>query len=38
VRLVNARGVHEEETENCVIRDGIIVVPKKAVIPDGTVI
>ena len=26
------------ETENYVIRDGIVVIPKNAVIPDGTVI
>ncbi len=28
----------EEETENWVIRDGIVVIPKNAVVPDGTVI
>jgi glucose-1-phosphate adenylyltransferase len=38
VRLVNARGLSDEETEDYVIRDGIIVVPKHAVIPNGTVI
>lgn len=38
VRLINARGVNEEETENYVIRDGIIVVPKQAIIPDGTTV
>ena len=38
VNLVNERNVTEEEAENYVIRDGIIVVPKNAVIPDGTVI
>jgi hypothetical protein len=27
-----------EDTENSVIRDGIIVVPKHAVIPDGMVV
>jgi glucose-1-phosphate adenylyltransferase len=26
------------ETENTVIRDGIVVIPKNAVIPDGTII
>jgi len=26
------------ETENYVIRDGIVVIPKNAVIPDGSVI
>ena len=38
VRLVNEKGVAFEETEDYVIRDGIIVVPKHGVIPDGTVI
>ncbi|MDD8025098.1 MAG: glucose-1-phosphate adenylyltransferase [Acidobacteriota bacterium] len=38
VRLVNARGVRDERTESYCIVDGIIVVPKNAVIPDGTVL
>lgn len=38
VRLINTRGVKEESTDNYVIRDGIIVIPKKALIPHGTVI
>jgi len=38
VELVNARGIAYQETDDYVIRDGIIVVPKHAVIPDGTVI
>jgi glucose-1-phosphate adenylyltransferase len=38
VKLVNDRGISSQETEDYVIRDGIIVVPKHAVIPDGTVI
>ncbi|MDH7511861.1 MAG: glucose-1-phosphate adenylyltransferase [Clostridiales bacterium] len=38
VRLINAMGVKDEETEQYVIRDGIIVVPKLAVIPDSTII
>ncbi|MBN2366934.1 MAG: glucose-1-phosphate adenylyltransferase, partial [Calditrichaeota bacterium] len=38
VKLINARGLQEEESENYVIRDGIIVIPKNAVIPNGTVI
>jgi glucose-1-phosphate adenylyltransferase len=38
VRLVNARGLSEMDTEDYVIKDGIIVVPKHAVIPDGTVL
>lgn len=38
VRLVNRSGTANETAENHVIVDGIIVVPKDAVIPDGTVI
>ncbi len=38
VRLVNARGVRDEDSDRCAIVDGILVVPKNAVIPDGTVI
>ena len=38
VKLVNPRGIDYQETDDYVIRDGIIVVPKHAVIPDGTVI
>ncbi len=38
VRLVNERGIQEEEGENYVIHDGIIIVPKNAVISDGTVV
>lgn len=37
-RLVNERGVMEEEGENYAIRGGIIVVPKNTVIAPGTVI
>lgn len=37
-RLVNARNVQNEETEDYVIRDGIIVVPKHGIIRPGTVI
>ena len=37
-RLVNAAGAGEAETDDYVIRDGIIVVPKHAVIPPGAVI
>lgn len=37
-RLVNERGVDEEDGDNYVIRGGIIVVPKNAVIAPGTVI
>ena len=38
VKLINARGVATETTESYCIVDGITVVPKSAVIPDGTVI
>lgn len=38
VRLVNERGVEEEDGENHYIREGIILIPKNAVIKDGTVI
>ncbi len=38
VRLVNIHGVENEETNDYVIRDGIIVVPKHGVIPDSTTI
>lgn len=38
VRLVNKAGVEEAQGEGWRIRDGIIVVPKNAVIPDGTVV
>lgn len=34
----NDRGIREAETEDYVIRDGIVVIPKNAVIPAGTVI
>jgi glucose-1-phosphate adenylyltransferase len=38
VKLVNARGVSEETTEDYVIREGIIVIPKNAIILKGTVV
>jgi glucose-1-phosphate adenylyltransferase len=38
VRLVNKHGVRDAEGGNYVIRDGIIVIPKHAVVPDGSVI
>jgi glucose-1-phosphate adenylyltransferase len=37
-RLVNAKNAQNEETEDYVIRDGIIVVPKHGIIPSGTII
>jgi glucose-1-phosphate adenylyltransferase len=38
VKLINAKGITEETHEHYVIRDGIIVIPKNAIIPDGTTI
>jgi glucose-1-phosphate adenylyltransferase len=38
VRIVNAQGVEEAEGDNYVIRDGIVVIPRGAVVQDGTVI
>lgn len=38
VRIVNESGMKEGEFGRCCIQDGIVVVPKNAVIPDGTVI
>jgi glucose-1-phosphate adenylyltransferase len=38
VKLVNENGVDEDTREGCVIREGILVIPKNATIPDGTVI
>src|SRR5262245_3555585 len=38
VRIVNARKVADDEGENFVIRDGIVVIPRGAIVPDGTVI
>jgi glucose-1-phosphate adenylyltransferase len=38
VKLVNEKGIDSDTHEEYVIRDGIIVVPKNAIIPVGTVI
>jgi glucose-1-phosphate adenylyltransferase len=38
VHIVNRGNVQEAERENYVIRDGIVVIPNGAVVPDGTVI
>lgn len=38
VKLVNERGVTDEDGDNYYIRSGIIIVPKGAVIRDGTVV
>jgi glucose-1-phosphate adenylyltransferase len=37
-KLINAGGMQNLDNENYTIRDGIIVVPKNAVVPPGTVI
>jgi glucose-1-phosphate adenylyltransferase len=38
VRILNERGLRNADMENYVIRDRIVVVPRGAVIPDGTII
>lgn len=38
VKIINARGVKEEVTEEYIIQDGIVVIAKNAILPDGTVI
>jgi len=38
VRIVNKDGLREAEGDSWVIRDGIVVVRKNGVIPDGTTI
>ncbi len=38
VRILNERGLQDAEGDNYVIRDGIVVIPKGAVVRDGTVI
>jgi glucose-1-phosphate adenylyltransferase len=38
VRIVNAARTQEADADNYVIRDGIVVIPDGATIPDGTVI
>jgi glucose-1-phosphate adenylyltransferase len=38
VRISNRKGVENEDGKNYVIRDGVVVIPKSAVLPDGTVI
>ncbi|MGQ9576717.1 MAG: glucose-1-phosphate adenylyltransferase [Thermoguttaceae bacterium] len=36
VQIVNARGIQSsEETEQAMIRDGVVVIPKGAILPDG---
>jgi glucose-1-phosphate adenylyltransferase len=38
VQIVNRRKVQDEEGANYVIRDGIVVIPRGTVVPDGTII
>jgi len=38
VRIVNEAGVAEADGQDYFIRDGIVIVPKNGVIPDGTVV
>lgn len=38
VRIVNERGLTDADGDNYVIRDGIVVIPRGAIVPDGTVI
>jgi glucose-1-phosphate adenylyltransferase len=38
VRIVNRRGVQNDEGDNYVIREGIVVIPRSTVVPDDTVI
>jgi glucose-1-phosphate adenylyltransferase len=38
VQIVNRRQLQDDDGPNYVIRDGIVVIPKGAVVPDGTVI
>ena len=37
-KLLNEAGIQDADTESWSIRDGVIVVPKNAVLPPGTVI
>jgi glucose-1-phosphate adenylyltransferase len=38
VQIINRRNLQHEDGENYVIRDGIVVIPNGAVVPDGTII
>lgn len=38
VKLLNEKGIEDEEGDCYVIRDGIIVIPRGTTVPDGTVI
>jgi glucose-1-phosphate adenylyltransferase len=35
VHIVNEKGVQEEDGDGYFIRDGIVIVPKGGVVPDG---
>ena len=37
-RIVNHRRVANDEGENFVIRDGVVVIPRGAVVPEGAVL
>jgi glucose-1-phosphate adenylyltransferase len=38
VRIVNEAGIKEKDGDGYFIREGIVIVPKNAVIPNGSVI
>jgi glucose-1-phosphate adenylyltransferase len=38
VRIINQKSLHDAEYDSWAIRDGIVVIPKNSVVPDGTVI
>jgi glucose-1-phosphate adenylyltransferase len=38
VRISNVRNLEQADAENYCVRDGIVVIPQRAVVPDGTVI
>jgi glucose-1-phosphate adenylyltransferase len=38
VRIRNLPGRPDSETEDWVVREGLVIVPKNAVVPDGAVI
>lgn len=38
VHIINKKNVLEFENQLCVIKNGIVIIPKSAVIPSGTVI
>jgi glucose-1-phosphate adenylyltransferase len=37
-RIINRRGAGNDEGDNFVIRDGVVVIPRGAVVPDGAVL